>query len=401
MAKIVVKGQPKKSAGIWIYIAVIILSAMFIYFGNQLASANFDAFDQESQTIAEKALVIDILDVFEQTESIGEGATVIVKDITFKAEIMSGELKGSVVEGVQNFNSYFKTASKEVEIGDKVILYQISESEDTDIWLFGEYSRTDALIVLGVIFMVLLILLGNLKGLQTLLSITFTILAVFFVFIPAILSGYNIYLWTVIICLFVTLMSLTIVSGVNQKTLAAAIGCTSGIALSAVLVLVMDRFLMLTGVVDEDSIYLLLMTPDHPINLKGIVFGAIVIGAMGALLDVSMSISAALYEIKEKYAANTFKQIFSSGMTIGRDTIGTMANTLVLAYIGSSLSIVLLLIAYNPNMLDLLNKEMVVVEILQAIIGSLGILLTVPLTSLASGILFAKSVDKNRFKNRI
>jgi uncharacterized membrane protein len=114
-----------------------------------------------------------------------------------------------------------------------------------------------------------------------------------------------------------------------------------------------------------------------------------------------MSIASALYEIKEKYAANTFKQIFSSGMTIGRDTIGTMSNTLVLAYIGSSLSIVLLLIAYNPSLLDLMNKEMVVVEILQAIIGSLGILLTVPLTSMASGFLFSKEKDKDRFRKRI
>jgi uncharacterized membrane protein len=143
------------------------------------------------------------------------------------------------------------------------------------------------------------------------------------------------------------------------------------------------------------------MNPDHPIDLKSIFFGAIVIGCMGALLDVSMSISAALYEIKEKYAANTFSQIVSSGMTIGRDTIGTMANTLILAYIGSSLSIVLLLITYNPSMLDLLNREMVVIEIMQALIGSLGILLTVPLTSIASGLLFARGADSSRLKNRV
>lgn len=401
MAKIVVKGQTKKNTGILIYIGVILLSAMFIYFGNKFASTNMTAFNQTVDMVTEKALITEIISVEEQTEAIGDSATVIVKDITFKAEILTGDLKGEIVEGVQNFNSYFKTASKEVEIDDKVILYQVADDQESINWIFGEYSRTDALIILGIVFMVLLILLGNLKGLQTLLSISFTILAVFFVFIPAILSGYNIYLWTIIICLFVTLMSLTIVSGINLKTLAAAIGCISGIALSAVLVLIMDRFLMLTGVVDEDSIYLLLLNPESPINLKAIVFGAIVIGAMGALLDVSMSIASALYEIKEKYAANTFKQIFSSGMTIGRDTIGTMSNTLVLAYIGSSLSIVLLLIAYNPSLLDLMNKEMVVVEILQAIIGSLGILLTVPLTALASGFLFSKKKDKDRFRKRI
>ena len=172
MAKIVVKGQPKKNTGILIYIAVILLSAMFIYFGNKFASTNMTAFNQTVDMVTEKALITDIISVEEQTEAVGDSATVIVKDITFKAEILTGNLKGEIVEGVQNFNSYFKTASKEVEIEDKVILYQVADDQESINWIFGEYSRTDALIILGIIFMVLLILLGNLKGLQTLLSIS-------------------------------------------------------------------------------------------------------------------------------------------------------------------------------------------------------------------------------------
>jgi len=403
MAKIIVKGREKnknKYAGI-IYVATIVLSILFIYFGNQIASKDMTAFNSTDKMRVEKAKITEIIEVVEQTEAVGDDTSVLIKDVLYKAELLSGVDKGSVVSGVQNINSYFKVTPKEVAVGDKIVMYQMPSDQYSADWVYGEYMRTDGLIVLGIIFALLLLLFGRMKGLQTLLSMTFTVLAIFLVFIPAILSGYNVYLWTMIICLFVTIMSLTIVSGVNMKTLAASIGCIFGIAFSAVLVLVTDHFLKLTGVVDEDSIYLLLMNPDHPIDLKSIFFGAIVIGCMGALLDVSMSISAALYEIKEKYAANTFSQIVSSGMTIGRDTIGTMANTLILAYIGSSLSIVLLLITYNPSMLDLLNREMVVIEIMQALIGSLGILLTVPLTSMASGLLFARGADSSRLKNRV
>ena len=403
MAKIIVKSREKnknKYASL-IYIATIVLSILFIYFGNQIASRDMTAFNSTDKMRVEKAKITEILEVVEQTESVGDETSVLIKDVLYKAELLSGIDKGTVVSGVQNINSYFKVTPKEVAIGDKIIMYQMPSDQFSADWVYGEYMRTDGLIVLGVIFALLLLLFGRLKGLQTLLSMSFTVLAIFLVFIPAILSGYNVYLWTMIVCLFVTIMSLTIVSGVNMKTLAASIGCLFGIAFSAILVLITDHFLKLTGVVDEDSIYLLLMNPDHPIDLKSIFFGAIVIGCMGALLDVSMSISAALYEIKEKYAANTFSQIVSSGMTIGRDTIGTMANTLILAYIGSSLSIVLLLITYNPSMLDLLNREMVVIEIMQALIGSLGILLTVPLTSIASGLLFARGADSSRLKNRV
>ena len=403
MAKIIVKGRDKKKnkyASI-IYVATIVLSILFIYFGNQIASKDMTAFNSTDKMRVEKAKITEIIEVVEQTEAVGDETSVLIKDVLYKAELLSGVEKGSVVNGVQNINSYFKVTPKEVAVGDKIVMYQMPSDQYSADWVYGEYMRTDGLIVLGIIFALLLLLFGRLKGLQTLLSMTFTVLAIFLVFIPAILSGYNVYLWTMIICLFVTIMSLTIVSGVNMKTLAASIGCIFGIAFSAVLVLVTDHFLKLTGVVDEDSIYLLLMNPDHPIDLKSIFFGAIVIGCMGALLDVSMSISAALYEIKEKYAANTFSQIVSSGMTIGRDTIGTMANTLILAYIGSSLSIVLLLITYNPSMLDLLNREMVVIEIMQALIGSLGILLTVPLTSMASGLLFARGADSSRLKSRV
>ncbi|MDH8677290.1 YibE/F family protein [Fusibacter bizertensis] len=401
MAKVIVKGKKKKKEYGGLYFLVILVSVLMIFVGNKIASKNMFELNAENQMNVERAVVTEIVDVIQDDLDTNEGINFLSKDILFKAKFSSGDSKGNTVDVLQSLNNYLKVLPKEIEVGDKILLYEADNEYYGTNWVFGEYYRTNILIVLGVIFAVLLLIFGGTKGLQTLFSLILTIMAIFFVFIPAVLSGFNIYLWSMLICVFIVVMTLVVVSGINQKTMAAIIGCMSGIILSAVLVLVMDLFLKLTGVVDEASVYLLLMNPDHPVDLKGVIFGAILIGAMGAVMDVSMSISSSLYEMKEKYAAHSFAQLFSSGMTIGKDIMGTMANTLVLAYIGSSLSTVLLLITYNPSLLDLMNREMVVIEILQAIIGSLGILMTLPLTAMVSGFLYSRGNNRNHLKRRV
>lgn len=401
MARVIIKTQQKKKKQPYWFIGLMIFSVLFIYFGNKIASQNETVFNSSDKGMVEKSRIIEVVEVVESTYPVGDGSEVTVQDIIFKAEITSGPFKGTVVEALQSLNQYFMVLPKPVEVGDKVLLYNVPSDMYPVDWAYGEYIRTDALLILGFIFAALLIMYGRKKGFQTLISLVFTVLAIFMVFIPAVLSGQNIYVWTIVVCLFITVMTLVTVSGVNVKTQAAIIGCMSGIFGAAILVLIMDHFLSLTGVVDEDSIYLLLMNPDKPIDLKGIFFGAIIIGAMGAIMDVSMSISSALYEINEKYAARGFKELVESGINIGRDIMGTMANTLVLAYIGSSLSIVLLLITYNPSLIDLLNRELVVIEILQALIGSLGILLTLPLTAIVSAFLFTRIKRNHGFKQKV
>lgn len=152
--------------------------------------------------------------------------------------------------------------------------------------------------------------------------------------------------------------------------------------MTGILTIIMDRVLQLTGVVDQEAQFLLLLNEDNPINLRGVIFGAIIIGAMGATIDVSMSISSALHKLSENMHDKTYAKLLKSGLNIGRDIMGTMANTLILAYIGSLLSIVLLLVTNTGSLLNLFNREMTVVEVMQALVGSLGILFTIPITSL-------------------
>ena len=398
--KIIVKGQKKKTLGWPIYMAAVLISMVLIIIGNQYASGRIDFFSNE-EIVSVKAEIMRITDVISDSQALGDGVSMETKDILFEAKILSGDEKGKLVQAVQKINSYFMVPTNEAKVGDKIVLVGVADEMYQVNWLYSQYLRTDKLILLSAIFGALLILFGQRKGLQTLISLTFTVLAVFLVFIPAVLSGYNIYLWTLLTSIYVTMMTLIIVSGLNKKTVAAIIGCISGVIFSALLVLFMSKALKLTGVIDEESVFLLMINPDHPIDLKGIFFGAIVLGALGAIMDVSMSISSSLYEMKEKYAANSFSQLFTSGMTIGRDIMGTMANTLILAYIGSSLSSVLLMIVNRPSVLYLMNVELVTIELLQAIIGSLGILMTLPLTAFVSALIYSEKKDSKRLMKRV
>ncbi|MBF4692711.1 YibE/F family protein [Fusibacter ferrireducens] len=391
--KNIAERKPKESTKRrWVILITILLSTLYIFVGNKIAVQGMTLFDGKNYTAVQKAKIVEIVDHIKEEHPLSETETLVVEEIIFNAEAISGEKKGEILKGEQNLNTYAVAQLKPVKVGDKVLLYNIPNEDYGTEWTLGEYVRTDALLLLGAIFMILLILFGRQQGFQTIISLIYTGLAIFVVFIPAILSGKNIYYWSILTCVFIILMTFLVVSGLNKKSLAAGIGCFGGVLVSGGLTIIMDRILKLTGMVDEDSVFLLLLNKEHPIDLKAIVFAAIIIGALGAVMDVAMSIASSLYEVKTQSKNVTFKMLIASGITIGRDIMGTMANTLVLAYIGGSLGVVLLLISYNTSLLDVLNRELVVVEILQALVGSIGILFTIPLTAIASGFFF-KHVD--------
>jgi uncharacterized membrane protein len=156
------------------------------------------------------------------------------------------------------------------------------------------------------------------------------------------------------------------------------------------LTFVMERTLELSGVISEDSLDLLFLPARNPIDLRAIVFAGIIIGAVGAIMDIAMSIASSLWEMRVRAPGIGFKELLSSGINIGRDMMGTMVNTLVMAYIGSSLSIVLLLFVYTNSLTDLLNRESVIAELLQAIIGSIGILATMPFTAFICAVFYRR-----------
>ncbi len=316
--------------------------------------------------------------------------------IYFTAKIISGDEKGKYVDAVQIIEGTSTIYPTSVEKGRKIILMDNVgyENAESDYVLF-EFVRTDALLLLLILFCVLLIVFGRTKGFNTIVSMIFTVLAVFAVFVPSVLSGKNLYLWSILCCAYITVMTLLIVQGMNRKSITAGIGCISGVCISGALFKITDAAIQLTGNTTEEMVHLLYLETPKAIDLKAIIFAAIIIGAVGAIMDVAMSVSSALYEIKENSPQISFVRLFKSGLSIGRDMMGTMANTLVLAYIGSSMSTVVMLFAYEQPLIETLNREMIVVDILQALVGSFGILFTIPLTSLISSALYTGQSVRN------
>ena len=386
----------KKKIRIISYVITIIISLLFIVIGNKIATENLPKFGNEQESKPVKAKVLEIIE--KHIETYGSDSDLMETTIiSFKAKVSSGSSKGETVVVEQTINSNFMAGVKEVQKGDSVLVSFSSALKGEPSWVFWDYLRTDALIILGVLFCVFLLIFGRMKGFNTILSLVITCAAVFVVLIPSILSGHNIYISTFIVCTFIIASTLSIVYGLDKKSFVALIGCLCGVLISAVLVIIMGSVLSLTGVVDENSIFLQNINTNKPLDLNAIIFSGILIGALGAVMDIAISISSALLEVHNQMEKPSFSLLVSSGFSIGRDIMGTMSNTLILAYVGSSLSVVLLLAAYDNSILGLMNREMIIVEILQALIGSMGLLFTIPLTTLAGSFLYVNKFNIKAF----
>mgnify|MGYP002409945776 CR=1 FL=1 len=363
-----------------IIIVTIIVSFILIYAGNRLAMKDVNFFDKANDLIVGKAEVTKVLN-----ESPNEYSAIL-----FECRVTEGENAGDSVIAAQTIMEETGSSVRIVEKGDIVYLGDASEYEIGADWFLYEYERYNGIIWLGAAFGILLILFGRSKGFRTIISLTYTCMTIFFVFLPAIISGYNIYLSSIIVCVFITFMTLLIVQGPNKKAVAAGLGCIGGLLVVSLITVGMSEILKISGLIDQDSYFLLTLDTAEPVNLKAIVFAAITIGAMGAILDIAVDIAAALSEVHRHASERSLGQTIKSGITIGQDIVGSMANTLILAYIGSSLSLILLLLIHSGSPADLLNSELIIVEVLQALAGSIGILFTIPLTSVSCGILYNK-----------
>lgn len=379
-----------KNKNLFIRILTVAVSALLIIAAYSYIVGNGTIFKGSMEGETVRARVIRVTDT--ETQSVNGESEIIT--VRFKAQALNTQLRGKTLDVIQEIDRSYAFSPRQVEQNDKILVESYTENGET-LFYFGDYVRITPLIWLLVILCVLIVAFSKVQGLKTIVSLGFTCLAVFCVLIPAILNGHNIYLWSIIVCVYITVMTLSMISGFNMKALCACIGCMGGVLCSGIVVVITDKFLNMTGLLEEESIYLYQLYPDDPINLKAIIFAMIIVGALGAVMDVSMSVSSSLYELRTKSPDIKPSELMKSGFTIGRDMMGTMANTLVLAYIGSSLTCVLLLVSYNANIEQVINKEMIIAEILQALAGSMGMLLALPLTSAVCAAIYYR---KDRLK---
>ena len=376
------------------YLIVLVVSIVVIAIGRDVCSYNVESkYDLDYYS----AKVLSIQRIEELHNESND------RRIYFTAKILDGPYKGKEVNALQKVENTDAYKVRDIKVNDKIVIIPAKTEGfaqqgigDDALWTFSLFKTSNYLAILVIIFLLMIIVIGKWKGVNTIFALAITTSLILFVFIPSVLKGLNIYISTLLCSIYIIISSLLLINGFNKKTLCAIVGNTFGILVAALIALIMNKVLNINGLINENYIYLSLVNSEHPIDLRAMIWSGIIIGSLGAIMDVAMAIASSMHELNEKMKDKSFKSMFVSGMNIGKDSIGTMANTLVLAYIGCSMSTVLLLFSYNKNLLYLFNIEAIIVEVLQAVIGSIGILLTVPLTAFFSAWLFNRKSKKNQ-----
>ena len=298
-----------------------------------------------------------------------------------KIEILTGKHKGEVYT-VRNTIELAIPYRLIFRLHEKMIL-QVDEDEETGKIInlkIYERARDTKVYALIVIFAAALIIVGKKNGLKALITLGITVSLIFGIFLPCIIRGFNPILLALAVCSSATVITLLIISGNNKKTYTAIIGTIGGVIIAGIFAFIAGKILMLTGLGNEDAQMLAFIPQHRRIDYQGLLFAGIMIGALGAVMDVAMSISSAMWEIISVSPDISKKQLIKSGMNIGRDIIGSMSNTLILAYVSTSIPVLLLFILFSNGFTEIINLELLASEVLRAVAGSIGLICTIPIT---------------------
>jgi len=282
-----------------------------------------------------------------------------------------------------------------VKTDDRVIL-MIEEYEGTSQIYISDYSRNGMLKIMVAVFLGLLVLIGGRKGFKSVVTISLTIFLIFKVMLPGILKGWNPLLIAILMAIVITVLTIIIISGFCKKSYAAIIGTVSGVVIAGIIAVVVGKMIKLTGMSADEASMLLYIPQQIQFNFKNLLFAGILLGALGAVMDIAMSIASAIQEIHQVNRNLKRITLFNAGMAIGKDVMGTMSNTLILAYTGSSIPLLLILLAYDTPFASLTNMDIVATEIVRSLAGSIGLIMTIPITAFTATILLKGKKRKNK-----
>jgi uncharacterized membrane protein len=297
-------------------------------------------------------------------------------------EFLNGPYKGMIYESevFMDITSYASIA-----------LYRAGDTVEASVYLgedggSGHASvvtlvRAPYILILAGAFLLFIAVIGRFKGLKTILALIFTVGAVIFTLVPLISNGYDPILSAALVCIAVTLVTMFTIGGFNNKSLSAVLGTISGLICAAAFTLTFSSLMRVTGLVTSEVGLLMSSGTEVAFNYQGILTAGILIGCIGAVMDIGMSISSAMSEMFRINSAISRKKLFASGIAVGRDIIGTMANTLILAYAGGSLMLIVVWSVYGIPFTSMVNKPFIVLEIAKSLCGSIGMVLTIPLTA--------------------
>ena len=305
------------------------------------------------------------------------------KEQIIKAVVKNGKYKGKKVQ-LQNPTSESQAYDIKLKVNDEVFVTIKEDPHTKNISAdIIDFKRDNYIAYITILFVLLILLIGGIKGFRSLTSLVINIF-IFFVTIELILLGKYLLLISAIASILFIIVSISIVSGINKKTLSAIIGTTAGTVISMLITAGVICLTHSNGIHYEEMEYI------HPPDK--IFFIEILIGTLGAIIDIAISISSSISEIYDKNPDADKKTLMKSGMEIGKDIMGTMANTLVFAYISGGIPSILLLFKNGFSFGYVINVNLSL-EIIRALTGSIGIVLSIPITIYISVIVLKKQRD--------
>ena len=331
------------------------------------------------------ATVLDVVNEDLGPDNYTKEFTVGVQEIQVK--LTDGPYKGEVHTFKNHISRLYNTiVQKNTDI---IVGTYIHEGEILDLTV-SSYQRHSVLGLLALIFCALVAWIGKLKGIKSLVSLFFTGVCVIYLMLPLLLSGMNPVLAAILIVFLSTFVTLWLVAGLNKKSITAMIGTLAGVLIAALVAYVFSELAHLSGGTMQDTEALLYVSETSHLQVKGLLLAGILVASLGAVMDVAMSIASAMFELSSVNEKLSSKELIRSGMNVGTDMIGTMTNTLILALAGGSLSTVILIYAATSSPLQLINLDVLGTELIQGIAGSIGIVITVPVTVLVAAFFCMK-----------
>lgn len=364
--------------GRWLVILIGVILAALAIATSGLSSRR--APDQNYDVVHGKILSIDNEQLSEDPYIRG----MLIGRQYLQVEMTSGAYKDNIFE-VQNSMSRFFNFQAE-EGMDMLFTVRVEDGGIYRVEMYG-YSREGFIYGLIAIFVAVLIVIGRKKGVYAVISLAFTIIIIIFFMIPKIITGFSPILAAVITAAVTTAVTIAMVSGVNAKSLAAVAGIILGVVMAGAISMAAGHIAHISGLHTQHASEMIYLSQETKINLPELLVAGIIIASLGAVMDVGMSIASSVFEVYSVNRKLSWASLYKSGMNVGRDVMGTMSNTLILAFAGSSLNTLIIIILYKLPYIRLINLDLVGVELIQSISSSIGIVSTVPITALCAAFL--------------
>ena len=361
---------------------IIFTAASFLLFSFSCTNAQEPLLLQDQVSIV-KARVVAVLN--EEQKNV-PGTDVVSTYQTLKAEILEGPKRGEII--TLN-DDYLK-----LEAGDFFLLRDTIRAEDkAQLYSVSDSYRLPALTIFAVIFILLVLAIGGVQGIRGLLSLAGSLLLILYVLIPGILEGYSPILMSMAVSSLIIVLGSYVTHGFNRTTSSAVIGMIITVMVTGALAYWSVSMTHLTGFESDEAVYLNLSTRGG-IDIVGILLSGIMIGLLGVLYDVAIGQAISVEELHKIAPHVSRRKIYLRALRMGREHIGALVNTLAIAYVGASLPLLLLFSFSETASLSVLNREIFATEIVRTLIGSIGLVLAVPITTLLAVWILVKKSEK-------